>query len=112
MVDDAEFMKRRHLSRGRPRKYEPSSSPQEQQGSGGTAPAGSSPSREGQATADSTAVKRSKKCPRPPTSSPEGCYLTQSLNCSVAGMNGASQAAVVAAAAAHFKSAFGGGAPK
>jgi hypothetical protein len=26
MVDDAEFMKRRHLSRGRPRKYEPSSS--------------------------------------------------------------------------------------
>ena len=25
MVDDAEFMKRRHLSRGRPRKYEPSS---------------------------------------------------------------------------------------
>ena len=23
MVDDAEFMKRRHLSRGRPRKYEP-----------------------------------------------------------------------------------------
>ena len=28
MVDDAEFMKRRHLSRGRPRKYEPSSSQQ------------------------------------------------------------------------------------
>ena len=25
MVDDAEFMKRRHLSRGRPRKYEPNS---------------------------------------------------------------------------------------
>ena len=24
MVDDAEFMKRRHLSRGRPRKYDPS----------------------------------------------------------------------------------------
>ena len=24
MVDDAEFLKRRHLSRGRPRKYEPS----------------------------------------------------------------------------------------
>ena len=23
MVDDAEFIKRRHLSRGRPRKYEP-----------------------------------------------------------------------------------------
>ena len=28
MVDDAEFMKRRHLSRGRPRKYEPSSNAQ------------------------------------------------------------------------------------
>ncbi|KAM7341287.1 forkhead box transcription factor P [Cochliomyia hominivorax] len=27
MVDDSEFVKRRHLSRGRPRKYEPSSSP-------------------------------------------------------------------------------------
>ena len=27
MVDDNEFMKRRHLSRGRPRKYEPSSTP-------------------------------------------------------------------------------------
>ncbi|EDW33895.1 GL21961 [Drosophila persimilis] len=27
MVDDNEFVKRRHLSRGRPRKYEPSSSP-------------------------------------------------------------------------------------
>ncbi|EDV93913.1 GH17224 [Drosophila grimshawi] len=27
MVDDNEFIKRRHLSRGRPRKYEPSSSP-------------------------------------------------------------------------------------
>ncbi|XP_037942417.1 forkhead box protein P1-like [Teleopsis dalmanni] len=27
MVDDSEFIKRRHLSRGRPRKYEPSSSP-------------------------------------------------------------------------------------
>ena len=26
MVDDAEFMKRRHLSRGRPRKYEPTTS--------------------------------------------------------------------------------------
>lgn len=26
MVDDAEFMKRRHLSRGRPRKYEPNNS--------------------------------------------------------------------------------------
>lgn len=25
MVDDNEFVKRRHLSRGRPRKYEPSS---------------------------------------------------------------------------------------
>ena len=39
MVDDAEFMKRRHLSRGRPRKYEPSSSSnnsqsQSQQGGG------------------------------------------------------------------------------
>jgi hypothetical protein len=27
MVDDNEFVKRRHLSRGRPRKYDPSSSP-------------------------------------------------------------------------------------
>lgn len=27
MVDDNEFVKRRHLSRGRPRKYEPSPSP-------------------------------------------------------------------------------------
>lgn len=27
MVDDNEFVKRRHLSRGRPRKYEPSASP-------------------------------------------------------------------------------------
>lgn len=27
MVDDNEFVKRRHLSRGRPRKYEPPSSP-------------------------------------------------------------------------------------
>lgn len=27
MVDDNEFVKRRHLSRGRPRKYEPSTSP-------------------------------------------------------------------------------------
>ena len=29
MVDDAEFLKRRHLSRGRPRKYEPNN-PKEQ----------------------------------------------------------------------------------
>ena len=27
MVDDAEFVKRRHLSRGRPRKYDPTPSP-------------------------------------------------------------------------------------
>lgn len=27
MVDDAEFVKRRHLSRGRPRKYDPAPSP-------------------------------------------------------------------------------------
>lgn len=27
MVDDAEFVKRRHLSRGRPRKYEPTTPP-------------------------------------------------------------------------------------
>lgn len=120
MVDDAEFMKRRHLSRGRPRKYEPSSSSTQQQGSGGTAPAGttgSSPSREGEATADSTAVKRSKTPSRPPTSSPPGSYRTTQpspLHPSVAPVNGAAvtQAAVVAAAHAHFKSAFGGGAPK
>jgi hypothetical protein len=30
MVDDAEFMKRRHLSRGRPRKYEPNSAQAQQ----------------------------------------------------------------------------------
>ncbi|KAH8280891.1 hypothetical protein KR054_003590 [Drosophila jambulina] len=36
MVDDNEFVKRRHLSRGRPRKYEPSSSPNScQSGNGG-----------------------------------------------------------------------------
>ena len=35
MVDDNEFVKRRHLSRGRPRKYDPSSpSPIDQQQSG------------------------------------------------------------------------------
>ena len=38
MVDDAEFIKRRHLSRGRPRKYEPgpcgSSGNQGRQGAG------------------------------------------------------------------------------
>ncbi|GAB0100307.1 hypothetical protein DMENIID0001_163260 [Sergentomyia squamirostris] len=33
MVDDNEFVKRRHLSRGRPRKYDPSSSPQSPQSS-------------------------------------------------------------------------------
>ncbi|KAI5726691.1 hypothetical protein M8J76_006898 [Diaphorina citri] len=31
MVDDAEFVKRRHLSRGRPRKYDPIPSPQDSQ---------------------------------------------------------------------------------
>lgn len=31
MVDDNEFVKRRHLSRGRPRKYDPSPSPTSQQ---------------------------------------------------------------------------------
>ena len=37
MVDDAEFMKRRHLSRGRPRKYEPNSAQQAQQKSAAAA---------------------------------------------------------------------------
>ena len=32
MVDDAEFLKRRHLSRGRPRKYEPNNPNKEQSG--------------------------------------------------------------------------------
>ncbi|KAH8404585.1 hypothetical protein KR215_000753 [Drosophila sulfurigaster] len=34
MVDDNEFIKRRHLSRGRPRKYETSSSPNSNQSEG------------------------------------------------------------------------------
>lgn len=48
MVDDNEFVKRRHLSRGRPRKYEPSSSPngdqqhhQQQQSSSSSQPTSS-----------------------------------------------------------------------
>uniref|UniRef100_A0A1B0DBT8 Uncharacterized protein n=1 Tax=Phlebotomus papatasi TaxID=29031 RepID=A0A1B0DBT8_PHLPP len=36
MVDDNEFVKRRHLSRGRPRKYDPSPSPQSPPGVQGT----------------------------------------------------------------------------
>ncbi|XP_053968741.1 uncharacterized protein DDB_G0283357-like [Anastrepha ludens] len=37
MVDDSEFVKRRHLSRGRPRKYEPSSSPNSNSQTSGSA---------------------------------------------------------------------------
>ncbi|XP_055857932.1 uncharacterized protein LOC129920585 isoform X2 [Episyrphus balteatus] len=42
MVDDNEFVKRRHLSRGRPRKYEPSSSPNSQNGATGAPSSGGS----------------------------------------------------------------------
>jgi hypothetical protein len=104
MVDDAEFMKRRHLSRGRPRKYDPS---EQQQGSGGTAPAGTTRPSTSETSADSTAVKKNKKF-RPTTSSPPGSFRPQSLNPNPTSVApSVTQAAVVAAD--FFKSAFGGG---
>ncbi|XP_049316039.1 putative uncharacterized protein DDB_G0282133 isoform X2 [Bactrocera dorsalis] len=55
MVDDNEFVKRRHLSRGRPRKYEPSSSPKtnSQTSVNATVDNGNSTSREARGNSDS-----------------------------------------------------------
>ncbi|XP_050339817.1 putative uncharacterized protein DDB_G0282133 isoform X1 [Bactrocera neohumeralis] len=55
MVDDNEFVKRRHLSRGRPRKYEPSSSPKtnSQTSVNATADNGNNTSREASGNSDS-----------------------------------------------------------
>ncbi|XP_018795510.1 PREDICTED: uncharacterized protein LOC108972984 isoform X4 [Bactrocera latifrons] len=63
MVDDNEFVKRRHLSRGRPRKYEPSSSPKanSQTSINATADISNNTSREVSGNSDSQLLNRQQK---------------------------------------------------
>lgn len=56
MVDDNEFVKRRHLSRGRPRKYEPSASSDDQAAQSAMR---QSPSNQTQQTATASAQRTS-----------------------------------------------------
>ena len=128
MVDDAEFMKRRHLSRGRPRKYEPNSPNKGQSEINHVAPAvpeeDNSQSPPPPNSTQSTSVasvsitssagvtsSRPDVCPPMLTSAQIGSNSNLgSLPNPGAGLS--NQAALMAAAAAQFKSNLAGNGPQ
>ena len=110
MVDDAEFMKRRHLSRGRPRKYEPSSS----SGGGNQPPGNEGGSSNNSSDRQSTPLGPTPGGPHGPGGIPTSMTANGPLGPNpppgvvVSSAAAAAVAAAAAAAQQQFKSGLGG----